>query len=65
MIDCEGHVKIIDFGFAKCLKRATDLTYTHCGTPGYIAPEIMNKNGHGLQADIWALGILFSEMIGG
>jgi protein kinase A len=67
LIDAEGHVKLIDFGFAKCLKNIYhDRAYTNCGTPGYCAPEVMlAKVGHNYKADIWSIGILICEMIGG
>ena len=42
MIDKEGHIKLIDFGFAKRLSSTNDhRTYTNCGTIGYTAPEVM------------------------
>jgi len=62
LIDHEGHVKITDFGFAK---RVEDRTWTLCGTPDYIAPEIIQSRGHGKAADWWALGILIFEMLAG
>jgi len=67
LIDAEGHVKLIDFGFTKCLKNIYhDRAYTNCGTPGYCAPEVMlAKVGHNYKADIWSIGILICEMIGG
>lgn len=45
--------------------RDKDRTYTRCGTEGYVAPEIMKNLGHGLEADIWSLGILFWDMVSG
>jgi hypothetical protein len=57
-----GHLKLTDFGFAKIV---TDRTYTLCGTPEYIAPEILLRKGHGKPVDWWALGILIYEMIAG
>lgn len=67
LIDDNGHVKIIDFGFAKKMKNIkTDRSYTNCGTPGYCAPEVMLADvGHTYKADIWSIGILICEMIGG
>ena len=42
VIDKEGHIKLIDFGFAKCLTGVKDFrTYTNCGTMGYTAPEVL------------------------
>lgn len=48
LIDASGHICIIDFGFAKIVP---DLTYTLCGTPEYIAPEIITGYGHGRAVD--------------
>ena len=55
VIDRDGHVKITDFGFAKIV---SDRTYTLCGTPEYLAPEIIQSKGHNKFVDWWALGIL-------
>ena len=66
LLDKDGHVKLIDFGFAKILKNIQDRTYTNCGTPGYCAPEVMLPSiGHTYKADIWSIGILICEMLGG
>lgn len=62
LIDCEGHVKITDFGFAKVVE---DRTFTLCGTPEYLAPEIIQSKGHNRGVDWWALGILTFEMLAG
>lgn len=62
LIDGEGHVKITDFGFAKVV---LDRTWTVCGTPEYLAPEVIQSKGHGKSVDWWALGILIFEMLAG
>lgn len=63
LLDATGHVKICDFGFAKQLDGG--VTYTLCGTPEYLAPEIISNIGHGLPVDWWALGILIFELLTG
>jgi len=62
LIDSVGYLKLIDFGFAKyCDGR----TYTLCGTPEYLAPEVLMNKGHGKPVDWWCLGILTYEMLAG
>jgi len=66
MIDSEGHVKLIDFGFAKKLASNSTRTYTNCGTIGYAAPEVISgSTGYSLPADIWSFGILLAELLTG
>jgi len=60
LLDREGHLKLTDFGFAKTLE---DRTWTLCGTPEYLAPEIIQAKGHNRAVDWWALGILVYEML--
>lgn len=62
LLDFEGHVKLADFGFAK---QIPGTTRTFCGTPSYIAPEVILRKDYGTQIDWWAFGILIFEMISG
>jgi len=59
-----GYSKLTDFGFAKIIEPGAR-TYTLCGTPEYIAPEVLLNKGHGKPVDWWTLGILTYEMIVG
>lgn len=62
LLDNVGYLKLTDFGFAK---RLDGRTYTLCGTPEYLAPEILLQKGHGKPVDWWCLGILIYEMLVG
>lgn len=66
LIDKDGHIKLIDFGFSKSLANLqADRAFTNCGTPGYCAPEVMLDAGYTYKADIWSIGIMICEMMGG
>eukprot|EP00055_Hartaetosiga_balthica_P004806 m.13159 g.13159 ORF g.13159 m.13159 type:complete len:678 (-) comp4115_c0_seq1:177-2210(-) len=65
MLDHEGHVKIADFGMCKMDISDSNLTNTFCGTPDYLAPEILNEQDYGVSVDWWALGVLMFEMMAG
>ena len=62
LVSADGYLKLTDFGFAKVV---VNRTYTLCGTPEYIAPEILLNKGHGKGVDWWTLGILMYEMATG
>uniref|UniRef100_A0A8B9MMG1 Protein kinase domain-containing protein n=1 Tax=Accipiter nisus TaxID=211598 RepID=A0A8B9MMG1_9AVES len=64
MLDQRGYVKLVDFGFAKELGRG-EKTYSFCGTPEYLAPEMLRQEGHDFAVDFWMLGILTFELLVG
>ena len=62
LLDAMGHVKLIDFGFSK---KVDSKTYSICGSPEYIAPEVLLSKGHDFAVDWWSIGILIFEMLAG
>lgn len=62
LLDENGHTKLTDLGFSKYVE---DKTWTMCGTPDYLAPEIIMGIGHNTAVDWWSLGILVYEMLAG
>ncbi|UJR08641.1 hypothetical protein I4U23_012900 [Adineta vaga] len=63
LIDRHGYMKMCDFGFAKKIDRGK--AYTLCGTPEFLAPEIILGRGYNMGVDYWALGVLIFEMNAG
>jgi len=64
LLDASGYVKLTDFGFAKQLEPG-EKSWTFCGTPEYVAPEIITNKSHDHRADIWSVGILMYELLNG
>ncbi|KAG5675681.1 hypothetical protein PVAND_005566 [Polypedilum vanderplanki] len=66
LLDVTGYVKLVDFGFAKKLQSGRHFkTWTFCGTPEYVAPEVILNRGHDISADYWSLGVLMFELLTG
>lgn len=66
LLDHEGHIKLTDYGMCKeGIKRENDFASTFCGTPNYIAPEILRGDDYRFSVDWWALGVLLYEMLAG
>ena len=66
LLDRQGHIKLIDFGFAKKVSNVqSHRARTNCGTQAYAAPEVVIGTGYNYKADIWSFGILICELLGG
>merc|ERR1719352_1902269 len=65
LLDAQGHAKITDFGLSKEGIEDNISAKTVCGTPEYLAPEILNKSGHGKAVDWYSFGALIYEMLTG
>lgn len=63
LLDLEGHLKIADFGLAKPNMDESMLAYSFCGSPEYMAPEMLRKNGHNYSVDIYCLGTFLYELV--
>lgn len=62
LVGGDGHIKLTDFGFSRKIQ---DKTYTMCGTPEHMAPEIIMGLGYDHRVDWWALGIFMFEILAG
>ena len=63
LITCDGHIKLTDFGLSKEL--SDEVTTTFCGTPEYVAPEVIKREPYSCAIDWWSLGVLCYELLYG
>ncbi|KAG0173930.1 hypothetical protein DFQ30_006562 [Apophysomyces sp. BC1015] len=60
-----ANLMITDFGLSKILKNDNEILTTACGTPGYVAPEVLLRTGHGKPVDLWSIGVITFTLLSG
>lgn len=65
MLDMDGHVRLTDFGLAKIGMQREELTDSFCGSPEYMAPEVLTREGYNYSVDFYTLGAFLFELVTG
>ena len=65
LIDVDGHIKLADFGLCKRFERPHARSYSFCGSPEYMSPEMLEGEGHDFRVDLYSLGAILFEMLTG
>ena len=65
VLDMHGNIVLTDFGLAKIFSENDELNYSFCGSPQYMAPEIILQEGYNCSADFYSLGALLHELVTG
>ncbi|XP_059287272.1 CBL-interacting serine/threonine-protein kinase 24-like [Lycium ferocissimum] len=66
LLDCQGNLKVSDFGLSALPQQGVDLLHTTCGTPNYIAPEVLSNRGYdGAAVDVWSCGVILYILMAG
>lgn len=65
LLDLDGHVRITDLGLAKTDIGPRSRTFSFCGSPEYMSPEMLKQQGHGQSVDFYSLGAILYEMLTG
>ncbi len=65
LLDLDGHIKLTDFGLSKELTTRDQVSYSFCGSPEYMSPDMLKGDGHNLLLDYYTLGVLLYEMLNG
>lgn len=62
VLGADGYIRLVDFGYSVVVKNKKTRTYTVCGTPEFLSPEVLLKKGHTISVDFWALGVFIFEL---
>ena len=65
LLDVDGHVRLADFGLSKQLEHPCASSFSFCGSPEYMSPEMLRREGHDYTLDFYSLGALLFELLSG